>query len=76
MFPVITGQSEESHFDIKITDETDTKDEEARYIAEEFAGFEKLLGELDEKSYVNIEDVRSPTYGYGGKTQEYRYQNS
>lgn len=64
------------YFDIKITDETNTKDEKARYIAEAFAGFEKLLGELDEKSYVYIHDVRAPTYGYGGKTQEYRYQNS
>lgn len=64
------------YFDIKITDETNTKDEKARYIAEAFAGFEKILGELDEKSYVYIQDVRAPTYGYGGKTQEYRYQTS
>ncbi|MFM6992871.1 MAG: tautomerase family protein [Rhodoferax sp.] len=64
------------YFDIKITDETNTKDEKARYIAEAFTGFEKLLGELDEKSYVYIQDVRAATYGYGGRTQEYRYQNS
>lgn len=63
------------YFDIKITDETNTKDEKARYIAEAFTGFEKLLGELDEKSYVYIQDVRAATYGYGGRTQEYRYQN-
>lgn len=64
------------YFDIKITDETNTKDEKARYIAEAFTGFEKLLGELDEKSYGYIQDVRAATYGYGGRTQEYRYQNS
>jgi len=64
------------YFDIKITDETNTKEEKARYIAEAFTGFEKLLGELDEKSYVYIQDVRAATYGYGGRTQEYRYQNS
>lgn len=64
------------YFEIKITDETNTKDEKARYIAEAFTGFEKLLGELDEKSYVYIQDVRAATYGYGGRTQEYRYQNS
>lgn len=63
------------YFDIKITDETNTKDEKARYIAEAFKGFKKLLGELDEKSYVYIQDVRAATYGYGGRTQEYRYQN-
>lgn len=62
------------YFDIKITDETNTKDEKARYIAEAFTGFEKLLGELDEKSYIYVQDVRAATYGYGGKTQEYRYQ--
>lgn len=64
------------YFDIKITDETNTKDEKAKYIEEAFAGFEKLLGELDEKSYVYIQDVRATTYGYGGKTQEHRYQIS
>lgn len=62
------------YFDIKITDETNTKDEKARYIQEAFEGFEKLLGTLDEKSYVYVQDVRAATYGFGGKTQEYRYQ--
>lgn len=64
------------YFDIKITDETNTKDEKAKYIAEAFAGFERLLGELHETSYVYVQDVRAATYGYGGKTQEYRYQNA
>ena len=62
------------YFDIKITDETNTKDEKARYIQEAYEGFQKILGTLDEKSYVYIQDVRAATYGYGGKTQEYRYQ--
>lgn len=61
------------YFDIKITDETNTKDEKARYIREAFAGFQALLGDLDEKSYVYIQDVRAATYGYGGETQERRY---
>lgn len=62
------------YFDIKITDETNTKDEKARYIQEAYEGFQKILGALDEKSYVYVQDVRAATYGYGGKTQEYRYQ--
>jgi 4-oxalocrotonate tautomerase len=62
------------YFDIKITDETNTKDEKARYIQEAYEGFQKILGTLDEKSYVYVQDVRAATYGYGGKTQEYRYQ--
>ena len=60
-------------FDIKITDETNTKDEKALYIKEAFAGFERILGNLHEESYIYVQDVRAASYGYGGKTQEYRY---
>ncbi|MGH6647840.1 tautomerase family protein [Aquabacterium sp.] len=63
------------YFDIKITDETNTKAEKAAYIAEAFAGFASLLGDLHEESYIHVEDVRAAAYGYGGKTQEYRYQH-
>ncbi|HXU94787.1 MAG TPA: hypothetical protein VFP33_14135 [Gallionella sp.] len=63
------------YFDIKITDETNTKAEKAQYIAESFAAFRKLLGELHEASYIHVEDVRAAAYGYGGLTQEYRYQH-
>jgi 4-oxalocrotonate tautomerase len=61
------------YFEIKITDETNTKDEKARYIREVFAGFEKILGNLHEESYIHVNDVRAASYGYGGHTQEYRY---
>lgn len=61
------------YFDIKITDETNTKDEKAQYIKEAFDGFERILGNLHEESYIYVQDVRAATYGYGGKTQEYRY---
>jgi 4-oxalocrotonate tautomerase len=61
------------YFDIKVTDETNTKDEKAQYIKEAFEGFEKILGNLHEESYVYIVDVRATAYGFGGKTQEYRY---
>ena len=63
------------YFDIKVTDETNTKDEKAQYIKEAFAGFEKILGNLHEESYVYIADVRATAYGFGGKTQEYRYHS-
>ena len=63
------------YFDIKITDETNTKAEKAQYIAESFAAFRELLGELHEVSYIHVEDVRAAAYGYGGLTQEYRYQH-
>ena len=61
------------YFDIKITDETNTKDEKAQYIKEAFEGFESILGNLHEESYIYVQDVRAASYGYGGKTQEYRY---
>lgn len=61
--------------DIKITDETNTKAEKAQYIAESFAAFRELLGELHEVSYIHVEDVRAAAYGYGGLTQEYRHQH-
>jgi len=63
------------YFDIKITDETNTKDEKALYIREAFAGFERILGNLHEESYIYVQDVRAASYGYGGYTQEYRYHH-
>lgn len=63
------------YFDIKVTDETNTKDEKAQYIKEAFAGFERILGNIHEESYIYVQDVRASSYGYGGKTQEYRYHN-
>ena len=63
------------YFDIKVTDETNTKDEKAQYIKEAFEGFEKILGDLHEESYVYVADVRATAYGYGGETQAYRYHH-
>lgn len=60
------------YFDIKITDETNTKAEKAAYIREAFAAFSELLGDLHEESYIYVQDVRAAAYGYGGKTQEFR----
>jgi 4-oxalocrotonate tautomerase len=64
------------YFDIKITDETNTKAEKAQYIKEAFDAFAALLGNLHEESYIYVQDVRAAAYGYGGRTQEYRYQLS
>ncbi len=63
------------YFDIKITDETNTKAEKAQYIREAFDCFSRLLGDLHEVSYIYVEDVRAAAYGYGGLTQEYRYHH-
>lgn len=63
------------YFDIKITDETNTKAEKEQYIREAYAMFAKLLENVHEVSYIYIEDVRATAYGYGGLTQEHRYQH-
>ena len=63
------------YFDIKITDETNTKAEKETYIREAFTAFANLLGDLHEESYIYVQDVRGSAYGYGGKTQEYRYHH-
>ena len=63
------------YFDIKLTDETNTKDEKAQYIKKAFEGFEQILDNIHEESYIYVQDVRAASYGYGGKTQEYRYHN-
>jgi 4-oxalocrotonate tautomerase len=70
----LTEQGKSSiYFDIKITDETNSKAEKAEYIREAFEAFSRLLGNLHEVSYIYVQDVRATAYGYGGLTQEYRY---
>ena len=63
------------YFDIKIVDETNTKAEKAQYIEEVFAAFGKLLGDVHPESYIYIQDVRPTTFGFGGKTQEFRFHH-
>ena len=70
----LTEQGKSSvYFDIKITDETNTKTEKAQYIQAAFAAFGKLLGNLHDESYIYVQDVRAAAYGYGGQTQERRF---
>jgi len=71
---LLSQQNKNSFYlDIKVTDETNTKDEKADYICEVFAGFKDILGDLHDESYIYVEDVRAAAYGYAGKTQEFRY---
>ena len=62
--------------DISITDETNTKAEKARYVREAHAAFDLLLPCLHEVSYVHLIDARAAAYGYGGRTQEWRHQQT
>lgn len=62
------------HWYVSITDETNTKAEKARYIAAVHAAMGELLGAVAEHSYVHVADLRASAYGYGGRTQEFRYR--
>lgn len=61
--------------EIKVTDETNTKAEKAAFVAEAYAALCQLLGPVHEESYIHVHDVRAASYGYGGRTQEWRYQH-
>jgi 4-oxalocrotonate tautomerase len=63
------------HWMVSITDETNTKREKAAYLAAVHQAMGELLGGVAEHSYVHVADVRASAYGYGGLTQEHRYQH-
>ena len=70
----LADQHKRSFFlDIKIVDGSNTKDEKADYVAAVFEAFGRLLGDLHTESYIHVHDVRADAYGYGGRTQEFRY---
>lgn len=73
--PLSELQQSSFYFDVKITDETNTKSEKEQYIREAFDFFSKLLGNVHPESYIYVQDVRASSYGYGGRTQEFRYHD-
>lgn len=64
------------YLDIKVTDGTNTKAEKANYVKTVFADFESVLGPITPASYIVIHDVRADSWGYQGRTQEYRFIQS
>jgi 4-oxalocrotonate tautomerase len=71
--PLATQAVRSFYLNISITDETNTKDEKAAFIAAVYAAMGELLGGVHEKSYVLVADVSGAAYGFGGITQEERY---
>ena len=57
----------------QVTAGTNTKDEKTRYVAQVFAGLERLLGPLAPASYTVVQELRADAWGYQGLTQELRY---
>ena len=67
----VTGQRT-AFVEIRITDETNTKAQKARWISAVHAALARQLGPLHDTSYVQVQDVRAAAWGYGGRTQEAR----
>jgi 4-oxalocrotonate tautomerase len=63
------------HWMVSITDETNTKQEKADYLAAVHQAMGELLGGAAEHSYIHVADLRASAYGFAGQTQEYRYQH-
>lgn len=70
----LAAQGMESFWlDIKVVDGTNTKSELAEYVSAIFAAFGTLLGPVHPESYVLVHEVAAAAYGFGGKTQEFRF---
>jgi 4-oxalocrotonate tautomerase len=59
--------------DIKVVDGTNTKLELEAYLKAIFEAFDGLLGGVHEESYALVHEVPAAAYGFGGKSQEFRF---
>ncbi|CDX19123.1 4-oxalocrotonate tautomerase [Mesorhizobium sp. ORS 3324] len=59
--------------DIKVVDGTNTKLELEAYLKAIFDAFGRLLGDTHEESYALVHEVPAAAYGFGGKSQEFRF---
>lgn len=74
--PLLPGGSRSYHWEVSITDETNTKREKAAYLEAVHEAMGALLGGVAEHSYAHVADLRASAYGYGGRTQEARYHRA
>lgn len=59
--------------DIKVVDGTNTKQEMADYLEAMYALMAGLLGGIHGESYSLVHEVPAASYGFGGKSQEFRF---
>jgi 4-oxalocrotonate tautomerase len=59
--------------DIKVVDGTNTKTELSDYLQQVFAAMSEMLGPVHEESYILVHEVPAAAYGFGGKSQEFRF---
>jgi 4-oxalocrotonate tautomerase len=62
--------------DVTITGETNTRSEKADYHKAAYALLAELLGNVHPHSSIHVVDCQPTSYGYGGATQEWRYQHA
>lgn len=61
---------------VTITGETNTRSEKAAYHKAAYELLAELLGNVHPHSSIHIVDCQATSYGYGGVTQEWRYQHA
>ena len=72
----LTGEATRSyHWRVSITDEANTRQEKATYLRAVHELMTVLLEGAAEHSYAEVADLRGSAYGYGGQTQEHRFQH-
>lgn len=59
--------------EIKITKSTNTRDQKAAFVRAVFEQMSAWFKNISKTSYVVVQDISSDSWGFGGKTQEYRY---
>ena len=62
--------------EVRITRGTNLKEEKAAYLREVFRKLESLLGPVHSESYVHVHEAEGDAYGYGGVSQEARWQRA
>jgi 4-oxalocrotonate tautomerase len=59
--------------DIKVVNGTNTKPELASYLEQVFATLSETLAPVHHESYALVHEVPAAAYGFGGRTQEFRF---
>lgn len=62
--------------EVTVSEDTNTKEEKAAYHKAAFAALSALIGNVHPHSNIHVMDCKATGYGYGGVTQEHRYQHS
>jgi 4-oxalocrotonate tautomerase len=62
--------------EVTISRDTNTREEKAEFHRRAFALLSQALGEIHPHSNIHIIDCSAAGYGYGGITQEHRFQHA